>query len=162
MIVFKSANIVTSSTKEDLISRLSWKLHPSKGPVFRTNAIAHDTSKPLVGNLENEVFTIARIRPVYKSYLPVVTISGRFYQTGGNTMLTLRYRPSILTTVILIFFFYAAVELIWNQLNIGFDTESFLDLIIWILLFPVAAIVLLLREGDKTKDILLGILGIKE
>jgi hypothetical protein len=161
MIPIKTITISTPADSEELISRLNWKLHKGNKLIWITSKIFNETNKPLAGYMNNNEFTIVRIRPFYKQLLPLVTLNGKVSTLNGQTSLKITFRPGLFTTVFLLFIFYSTFILGKELLSMPNSLENIVVYLIWVLLFPGTATILTYREANKTKEILLEILGVK-
>lgn len=147
-------------TPEDIISTLRWKIYPTNKIILATNSISVDTTKPLIGYIDNDYFILARSRPIYKMLLPVMTVVGHLTSDNGKTILTVKYKPSILSSACLAFFIYAGISLVLDTFKSNYNSETIIDLLIWLILFPGMGLALVIREGNITKDIIIDTLRI--
>ena len=164
MLTIKKSKIYSDKKPEELISRLNWKTyHVNKVLFAETNN--SDTNKPLTGKVDEKekIFKITRLRSGFQKFIPQLTVNGEIKDNGENSVLRLKYQLGLYTTAA-IFIFIATTTALYilqfitdlNELEI--TEEDFL----WILIYPIIAIILTFWELNKTKEILYEILEIKD
>jgi hypothetical protein len=135
---------------------LTWKTNQVNNLWFaKTNTFSSDTNRPLIGkiNKENKQFNITRLRPVIQTFLPQVFVKGQIMETKKETVLILKFQPSFLTTVFLMFLIWGTIQVITQMINSEMN-EIIWDGFTWILVFPVMTILLLFLEVKNTMKIL--------
>ena len=163
MINFKTTTTEINQSTDELLSRLTWQIHPTKNLLFpKTNAFTVDTKRPLIGKLDADKnkFYITRLRPILQTFLPQVFASGQLKNHDDKTILTIKYRVGLFSFAILLFIFYATTLFIWEILTTTMTVEMYIDVIMFIIVFPVTGIILVFWEMNKTKDKIFDILGV--
>lgn len=152
MIYFKTKRIETNQKTDELLSRLTWKMHPTKNVLFpKTSTHSADTDRPFIGKMDTDKqrFVITRLRPLFQNFLPQVFATGQFIKQSNETILVIKYRVGIFTFGFFLFIFFAAATFIWESLT---SPEMIVDTLIYILVFPVTAILLTIWEINKTTN----------
>ena len=160
MIYFKTKSIETNQKTDELLSRLTWQIHPTKNLLFpKTSTHSADTDRPFIGKMDTDKqrFVITRLRPLFQNFLPQVFATGQFDKRSNKTILEIKYRVGIYTFGFFLFIFIAAATFIWRALT---SPEIIVDTIIYILVFPLTAILLTFWEINKTTNELFTILKI--
>jgi hypothetical protein len=158
MIYFKTKRIETNQKTDELLSRLTWQIHPTKKLLFpKTSTYSADTDRPFIGklDLDKQRFVITRLRPLFQNFLPQVFATGQFDTRRNKKILEIKYGVGIYTFGVFLFIFIAAAIFIWKALT---SPEMIVDTIIYILVFPLTAILLTFWEINKTTNELFTIL----
>jgi hypothetical protein len=165
LITIKKTRLDTDKDADDLLSRLKWQIHAVENAIFtETSGFFLDTSKPLIGRIdkENQQFILTRIRPPFQNFLPQILISGKLISKGVRTELHLKFKLGIFTTAFFLFLLYVTGQVIWQTIDEIKNSEDFLNGVIWLLIFPVGAVLLTIYEINKLTEKVTDILGIDE
>jgi hypothetical protein len=165
MIIFRTKIIHISSSPDELLTRLKWKTHLiSLWGFFKTYSVFKTINRPLVGQINEPelTFSIFRKRTILKQLLPHIIVSGKISMEKNQTILTLKYRLGLVSTM-----FYGLIT--WLTLQIMYDLFSTKDLtnisiesLIILSVFIGVAILLLIQETNKTSELVLNTMGINE
>ena len=165
MINFKTITINTTKKPDEIISLLSWKTYQVNNLLFaKTNSISANNNRPLIGKIykENNQFKIARLRPFFQTFIPQVFLKGQIKETGGESTIILKFQPSLLTTIFLLFLAYGTFQIILLMLKANENHEIFWNGLLWILVFPVLAILLVFGESNKMTKVFFQVLEFKK
>lgn len=166
MIKFYTKIIDLEISQEEIISRLTWKIHQVKNPLFaRSNSWYANTNKPLIGEIDelNNWFNVTRLRPFLLIYIPKLLVEGKIIDLGKKSKLTLEFRPGLLTTILLTLLIYNIIKMIFimiisNDLQILFTSYGIKTLIV----IPIIVVSLVSWEMKKTTQKILKIIGLNE
>ncbi|NVO11987.1 MAG: hypothetical protein HXX16_18660 [Bacteroidales bacterium] len=164
MINFKTTTTEINQNTDELLSRLTWQIHSTNNLLFpKTNTFTADTTRPLIGKLEvdKNKFDITRLRPILQTFLPQIFASGQLKNHNGKTIVTIKYRLGLFSFAFFLFIFYATASSILKILTTSATAEMYVDVFMFIIIFPVTGIILAFWEINKTKDKIFNILDIE-
>jgi hypothetical protein len=164
LISFKTITVNTNRQPDELLSLLTWKIHQVDNLLLaKTNSFTANTTRPLIGTVDNNKrqFNLTRLRPLLQIYMPQLLVKGQITRIEDTTTLILKYRLGLFTTAVFLFLIYGTGHIIWQVINSLNNQEVIWSGLVWLLVFPAIAVLLISWELTKTTDTILDILELE-